>query len=70
MLEDPWHPEQQVKPRRDGGIELTVQAAHELEIIPRVLALGREAEVLAPAACRQTIAHMVRGMAAVYQNET
>jgi predicted DNA-binding transcriptional regulator YafY len=70
VLEDPWHPEQQVKPRRDGGIELTVQAAHELEIIPRVLARGPEAEVLAPAACRQAIAHMVRGMAAVYQDET
>ncbi|MHB8972553.1 MAG: helix-turn-helix transcriptional regulator [Pirellulaceae bacterium] len=70
VLEDPWHPEQQVKPRRDGGVELTVQAAHELEIIPRVLALGPEAEVLAPASCRQAIAHMVRSMAATYQDGT
>ncbi|MHB0957519.1 MAG: helix-turn-helix transcriptional regulator [Pirellulaceae bacterium] len=70
VLEDPWHPEQQVKSRRDGGIELAVQAAHDLEIIPRVLALGPEAEVLAPASCRQAIAGMVRGMAALYPDET
>lgn len=66
VQEDPWHPEQQIKPRRDGGIELTVQAAHELEIIPRVLALGPEAEVLAPASCRQMIADMARKMAELY----
>ena len=55
-----------MKPRRDGSIELTVEAAHELEIIPRVLALGSEAEVLAPTSCRQTIAHLIREMVALY----
>ncbi len=66
VLEDPWHPDQQVKPRRDGSIELTVQATHDLEIIPRVLALGSEAEILAPASCRDTIAQLIAQMAARY----
>ncbi len=66
VLEDPWHPDQQIKPRRDGSIELTVQATHDLEIIPRVLALGSEAEILAPASCRDTITRLIAQMAAHY----
>ncbi len=66
VLEDPWHPNQQVKRRRDGNIELTVQATHDLEIIPRVLALGSEAEVLAPASCRKAISELITQMAARY----
>lgn len=66
VVEDPWHPDQRVKRRRDGGIELTVKATHELEIIPKVLSLGSEAEVLAPASCRRRIAAMVRETAQLY----
>lgn len=67
VLEDPWHPNQQVKEHRDGRIELTVPASHELEIIPRVLALGADAEVLAPASCRRRITELIAQMAANYQ---
>ncbi len=66
VLEDPWHPQQQVEKHEDGSITLTVQAAHELEIIPRVLNLGAEAELLAPATCRETIANTIRTMADRY----
>ncbi|QDU99230.1 helix-turn-helix transcriptional regulator [Lignipirellula cremea] len=66
VLEDPWRPDQQVAQQPDGGILLTVKAAHELEIIPRVLALGSEAEVISPASCRQTIAQMIAQMASRY----
>jgi predicted DNA-binding transcriptional regulator YafY len=66
VLEDPWHPAQQIERQADGGILLTVQAAHELEIIPRVLALGPEAEILSPTSCRRKIAAMIREMAARY----
>ena len=45
---------------------LTVPAHHDLEIIPRVLALGSEAEVLAPASCRQAIAAIVQQLAERY----
>jgi predicted DNA-binding transcriptional regulator YafY len=69
VMEDPWHADQLVEQQSDGGILLTVKAAHELEIIPRVLALGAEAEVVSPASCRKTIAEMVRRLAEKYGEE-
>ena len=66
VLEDPWHAEQKVEPQADGSVIVTVPAHHDLEIIPRVLALGSEAEVLAPASCRQAIATIVRQLAERY----
>jgi predicted DNA-binding transcriptional regulator YafY len=66
VQEDPWHPSQRVERTEDGGIILTVPAAHELEIIPRVLSLGREAEVLAPASCRRAMTETIQALAARY----
>ncbi len=66
VIEDPWHPEQKIDRHDDGSITLTVKAAHELEIIPRVLALGPEAEVLAPKSTREAIKARVEKMAEVY----
>jgi predicted DNA-binding transcriptional regulator YafY len=68
VLEDPWHPDQQVTREADGSVMLTVKAAHDLEVIPRVLSLGSEAEVLAPVSCRRAIAQMIRDMAARYRD--
>ncbi len=68
VLEDPWHPEQKVDHRKDGSIVLTVKAAHELDIIPRVLALGSDAELLSPADCRRHIAATAKEMAARYDD--
>ena len=68
VREDPWHPDQQIVERKDGAIDLTVQAAHDLEIIPRVLALGREAEVISPKSCRKSIAKMIQEMADCYDD--
>ncbi|MCA9269863.1 MAG: WYL domain-containing protein [Planctomycetales bacterium] len=67
VLEDPWQAEQKVEHRKDGSIVLTVKAAHELDIIPRVLALGSDAEILAPAACRKQMADIVQRMADRYR---
>jgi len=69
VREDPWHADQQVTPQADGSLILTVRAAHELEIIPRVLALGTEAELLSPASCRRAIAGIVGQLAAMYREE-
>ena len=69
IMEDPWHPDQQVVREDAGSVILTVTAAHDLEIIPRVLSLGSEAEVLAPVSCRRTIAQMIRAMAERYRDE-
>jgi predicted DNA-binding transcriptional regulator YafY len=68
VVEDPWHPQQQIDRQPDGGIILTVPAHHELEIIPRVLALGSEAEVLSPASCRKAVAAIVRALAERYRD--
>lgn len=68
VLEDPWHPQQKIERDADGGIVLTVPAHHDLEIIPRVLALGSEAEVLAPASCRKAITAIVRSLAERYRD--
>ncbi|MEZ6092800.1 MAG: WYL domain-containing protein [Pirellulaceae bacterium] len=64
--EDPWHPEQQIKHLKNGDIELSVKAAHELDIIPRVLRLGAHAEIVSPAKARQTMKQIVASMAEKY----
>jgi predicted DNA-binding transcriptional regulator YafY len=68
VVEDPWHPEQRIDRQPDGGVLLAVKAHHDLEIIPRVLALGSEAEVLGPATCRKAIAAISRALAAMYKD--
>ena len=65
--EDPWHPDQEIRRHADGSLTLTVSAAHDLEVIPRVLALGTEAELISPAASRKVIAETVRDMASHYK---
>lgn len=67
VLEDPWQPDQQVEQKSDGSIILTVKAAHELDIIPRVLALGADAEVLSPLSCREEIARIANLLVAKYE---
>ncbi len=66
VTEDPWHPEQQIKQQADGSVILTVPAAHDLDVIPRVLALGSEAELLSPASCRQAMRETVIKLLATY----
>lgn len=70
VIEDPWHSDQQIAREADGSIVLTVKAAHELEIIPRVLSLGSEAELLSPASSRRQIAEMIATMAQRYAEIT
>lgn len=68
VREDPWHPDQKITERKDGSIDLLVQAAHDLEIIPRVLTFGREAELVSPKSCRVSIANMIEEMASRYDD--
>jgi predicted DNA-binding transcriptional regulator YafY len=67
VVEDPWHPEQRIDRQPDGSILLGVKAHHDLEIIPRVLALGSEAEVVGPASCRRAVAAIARALAERYR---
>lgn len=66
VMEDPWHEDQEIEPHVDGSVILKVRAGHDMDVIPRVLALGDQAEVLEPEACRQKIAEIVEKLGAVY----
>lgn len=66
VLEDPWHPQQHLRCSPDGSAQLRVPAHHLLEIVPRVLALGTDAELLAPAEARQAIAQIIAQLAQRY----
>ena len=66
VMEDPWHPDQKVKKLKDGSIELSVKAVHDSEIIPRVLNLGADAEILSPASVRTKMVEIVAQLAEKY----
>lgn len=66
VTEDPIHAEQQIKQLDDGSIEVSVEAVHDMEIIPRVLSMGNNAEIISPQPARETIAMIVKQMAGMY----
>ncbi|TWU04359.1 helix-turn-helix transcriptional regulator [Stieleria varia] len=68
VREDPWHPEQTLKPETDESTILTVPASHPRELLPKVLSLGADAEVLEPAEFREAISQSVQAMAKTYTN--
>ena len=66
VREDPWHPEQKLEASDDGGALLTVPASHPREVLPKVLSLGADAEVIAPISFREAVADAVSQMSAHY----
>ena len=66
VIEDPWHPEQKVKELKDGGIELSVKAVNDMEIIPRVLNLGAEAEIISPNSARKAMNQIAQELVKKY----
>ena len=68
VREDPWHPEQQLESIEDGGCILTVPASHPREVLPKVLSLGVDAEVLSPKTFRAAVADAVRTMSKHYDS--
>lgn len=52
ITETPWHIQQRVEADDDGGVVATFPAVYERELLPRILALGPEAEVLEPQSAR------------------
>ncbi len=69
VREDPWHPDQVLEAIADDKFLLTVPAAHPRELIPKVLALGAEAEVLEPHEFREGVAEAIRKLAKMYEVE-
>ncbi len=66
VREDPWHPEQKLEAQEEGVALLTVPVSHPREVLPKVLSLGADAEVLEPVSFREAVAESVREMAAAY----
>jgi predicted DNA-binding transcriptional regulator YafY len=68
VQEEPWHPRQQVELGERGDVVLTLPYVYEEEILPKVLGLGPEAEILAPESCRRKLAAMLQAVMAKYQD--
>ena len=68
IREDPWHPEQQLDDEDAGAAVLTVPASHPRELLPKVLSLGVDAEVLEPASFRDAVRDAVTSMAETYRD--
>lgn len=66
LQEDPWHAQQEVSMEPDGSAILTVPAYHPMEVIPRVMQLGVEAELLEPKDARKAITELVHELAKKY----
>lgn len=79
LKEDPWHPDQTLEPVElvdgEASVEgelttdhiLTVPASHPRELLPKVLALGGDAEVLSPPEYREAVAEVVAKLGAKYR---
>jgi|DewCreStandDraft_4_1066084.scaffolds.fasta_scaffold24385_2 predicted DNA-binding transcriptional regulator YafY len=65
-----WHESQKTKKLDDGSLEITFQVAGLQEIKMWVLSMGKEAEVLKPAALRMEILSETSKVAEKYQDTT
>jgi len=66
VRERTWHPSQKLKALSDGGVELSLRLAGFEELERWVLSWGPHAEVLAPAAFRESVASRLREAARQY----
>lgn len=67
IQEDPWHAQQSIERLEDGSSILTVPAFHPMEIIPKVLTLGNEAEILEPSEAREQIGSLIKELVKKYK---
>jgi predicted DNA-binding transcriptional regulator YafY len=66
IQEEPWHSEQRLEFQSDGSCILKVPAYHPMEIVPHVLKLGSEAQLLEPAQGRKEIKKIIQQMVKDY----
>ncbi|MBA62966.1 MAG: WYL domain-containing protein [Planctomycetaceae bacterium] len=62
VQEEPWHPDQKLTPMDDAKYSLLVPGNHDMEIIPRVLALGQHAQIVAPESCRAAMIEIIQAL--------
>ena len=66
VREAAWHPSTVLTDLPDGGIEMSVRVASEIEMRPWVLGWGSQVEVIAPASLREHVAESMREGAQMY----
>ncbi len=70
LREDPWHPDQKLQKESSGRWLLHVDAAHPLDILPRVLSLGSEAQLLEPLSVRNQLRQIVEDLHDKYKTDS
>ncbi len=66
VAHEQWHPEQQLKRRKDGSLEMRLPYTDPTELAMDLLRHGDQAEVLAPLALRESVAQRLRAAALRY----
>ncbi len=62
------HPQQKVREQKDGTVLIEIDAAYEEEVLPRVLSLGDQAEILSPKNCRGKMAKLAKTLLSMYRD--
>ena len=68
VTEEPWHPEQTIETVSDEHAVLTVPVSNPRNVLPRILALGADAELLSPEEARQELRAVAREMVEQYKD--
>ncbi len=66
VAEDPWHSSQKLRKAGEDSYVLSLEVDNDVELTPKILALGSNAEVLEPAGYRKEIAEKLAVAAAAY----
>jgi predicted DNA-binding transcriptional regulator YafY len=68
VTEEPWHPEQVIEKISDTHSVLTVPVSNPRNILPKILALGADAELLSPEDRRQELKVTAKEMVEHYED--
>lgn len=69
VADEQWHPKQESKVLKDGGIELRIPYSDPRELIMDILKYGPEVDVLAPKTLRREVAARLARAAARYEKD-
>lgn len=67
VRDEMWHPNQRMEVLEDGGVQITLPAAHEAEIIREIMKHGAHAEVVDPLWLRERIVEEISLMVKKYR---
>ncbi len=68
VSEDPWHPDQKIEEQSETHSLLTVPVFNPRDIIPKILSLGPDAELMSPDEARLELQEMILEMQKQYKD--